>query len=445
MVKISVIVPVHNGEKFIHEFMDCLMNQTMQDFEVIFVDDASTDNTRNMLMKSVLQNERYHYLCNDTRQGAAHSRNCGLEKSKAPYVLCLDVDDRFESDLLEQVSDAAYGNDADMVMLERGDFRGFDLQTIERSRYKFQDEKKLFEKKIFSVNDQPIDFFLRCENGTCDRVIRKELLDKYQIRFQNLPNSNDVFYTVFSTFAAERIVHTQTFDNLYHRRIHTEPGRISNQRDPMCAYEALLKVHDKLIQENLWRKFCIYFWVFALDSIEKQLFVCKNTDRQKQVYNFLQKEGLYKLGVESDIRYIDLPSEFRKQYLKFLDLSYEEKCFNYSMTMEALSTLYSYKIFETAKLLKEKRIGFWGVGRATSVFIEAFKEQGGSIKYIIDNDEEKQGNVIKGIKVLSFEEVYDNVDTIIISNRHYYHSIKKQILNRRTGIKILSLEEIVYQ
>lgn len=444
-MKISVIIPVYNGEKFIDEFMECLAHQTMKDYEAIFIDDGSFDHTEDILRKFVSSDERCRYFRNDTRRGAAYSRNRGIDLSKAPYILCLDADDRFEDDLLEQVTNAAYTYSADMVMLERGDFSGFDTHAIKRSRQIFDDEKILLSRQVFSVEDQPIDFLLRCENGTCDRAVRRTLLDKYQIRFQNLKNSNDVFYIVFSTFAAERIVHTKTFDNLYHRRVHTEPDRISNHRDPMCAFQALLAIHDELIKHDLWDKYCVYFWVFALDSLEKQLFVCKELDRQRQVYHFVQENGLHQLGIENDRNYIRLPVEFQKQYSKFLHLPYEKKCFNYSMSVEAVANLYSYKLMALAEAMDGKQLGFWGLGRVTPVFIEAYKKQGGAIHCIIDNDARKQGNIVKEVKVVSFEETYDKVDAIIISNRHYYDSIREQILTRRRDIQILSMEEIIYR
>ena len=131
-MKISVIIPVYNGEKFLDEILKCLSRQTMKDYEVIFVDDCSSDRTKDMLRKFVLSDKRYQYFRNDIRQGAAYSRNRGIELSKAPYVLCLDADDRFEDDLLEQVTNVAYTYNADMVMLERGDFCGFDSHTMKR-------------------------------------------------------------------------------------------------------------------------------------------------------------------------------------------------------------------------------------------------------------------------------------------------------------------------
>lgn len=443
-MKVSVIIPVYNCEKFIPELLECLHNQTMQDYEAIFVDDCSTDETPAMLEEAVSRDKKFYYYKNEKRQGAANSRNKGIEISHAPYILCLDADDRFEYDLLEQVTEAAYANDADMVMLERSDFNGFDTSTIKRDRYLFKDEKQLFALKVFSLEDQPIDFLLRCENGTCDRMIRKELLDKYQIRFQSLNNSNDVFYIVFSTFCANRIVHTDTRDNLYHRRVHSEPGRISNWRDPMCAFQALLEIHNHLVKYNMWGKYCIYFWVFALDSLEKQLFVCKDVNRQREVYCYLQKEGLELLGIENNERYTLLPRPLREQYAKFKEWSFEEKCFQKSMMLEALCKLYFYKLKNLADIYKEKNFAFWGVGRLTEIFIDEYKKQGGKINYIIDNDIKKQGTEIKNIPIVAYEEVWDKVNVILVSNRRYYSAIEKQIRSKSEIIEILSLKESIY-
>ena len=443
-VKVSVIIPVYNCEKFIEEFLDCLKQQTMVDYEAIFIDDCSSDRTSYLLKQKISKDNRFSYYHNKTRQGAACSRNRGIELSQAPYILCLDADDRFEIDLLEQVTTAAYENDADMVMLERGDFYGIDLNTIQRTRLMFEDEKQLYKRNVFNVKDQPIDFLLRCENGTCDRLIRKELLDKFHIRFQNLKNSNDVFYAVLSTLAAERIVHTNTYDNLYHRRIHSEEGRISNCRDPRCAFDALLAVHDQLIKYDLWDDYCVYFWIFALDSLEKQLFVCKNLEWQEEAYQYVQNKGLMQLGIEEDENYNQLPKVFQRQFDKFLKLPYSRKCFNESMTLEALCQWYSPKLANLVQKLFGKHLAFWGVGRLTAVFTRAYREQGGYIHFIIDNDVRKQGNVIEAIPVVSFDEAWNQTDAVIISNRHYYYSISEQILEKSHAIEILSLEEILF-
>jgi len=321
---------------------------------------------------------------------------------------------------------------------------GYDLTTIRRAKKMFEDEKQLYANLVFSVKDQPIDFFIRCENATYDRMVRRELLDKYQIRFQNLKNSNDVFYILTSTFFAKKIVHTLTYDNLYHRRVHSEPERISNSRDPMCAYQALQKVHDSLKKHNLWDTYCVHFWVFALDSLEKQLFVCKEEGRQREVYQYLQEEGLAKLGVNADSNYANLPEPLRMQYERFAVSDFEEKCFCRSMVTEALCEIYSDRIKSMVDRVGDKKISFWGAGRITSVFIDAYRKQKGIFNCVIDNDVRKQGKEVGGCTVVSYESVWDKVDVILISNRHYYGVISEQVMKKRQDIEILSLEEIMY-
>ena len=444
ILKVSVVVPVYNCEKFILEFMECLHNQTMPEFEAIFVDDCSDDGTSELLQKEVASGIRYFYYRNSKRMGAAYSRNRGIELSKAPYILCLDADDKFEADLLAEVISAAYDNDADMVMLERNDFYGFDFNTVKRQRYLFNDEKQLLHRQPFNVKEQSIDFLLRCENGSCDRLIKKSLLDKYAIRFQDIKNSNDVFYTVFSTLAAQSIVHTKAHVNLYHRRIHNEPQRISNSRDPMCAYEALLAVHDSLLKHDLWREYCIYFWVFALDSIEKQLFVCKDSVRQEDVYRYIQEEGLTKLGVESDREYGRLPEAYRRQYKRFLELPYGEKCFLQAMSLQAVCEENIGNIQKLVSNMEQRRVAFWGIGRKMPAFLRTYKNQGGSICYILDNDVNKQGQIIDGVEVTAFDKVWNQIDVIIVSNKNFYLDIQNQIRKYSDRIGILCLEEIVY-
>ncbi len=443
-MEISVIIPVYNCYKFVGEVIECLQNQTISDYEVIFIDDCSDDGTTAILENAVSQDMRFRYYRNEARIGAAGSRNKGIELSKGTYILCLDADDRYEADLLEQLISAAHENDADMVMLERNDFYGDNLKSLKRDSTRFGDEIQLLMGKAFSVQDKPIDFLLRCQNGTCDRMIRRELLDKHQIRFQNLKNSNDVFYILSSTFAAKKIVHTKTFDSLYHRRVHNEPGRISNSRDPMCAFWALEEVYRFLKRENIWESYCVYFWTFALDSLEKQLFVCKDNKRQKEVYQYIVEDGLRKLGVEQDEQYDKLPLAFRKQYSRFLTMPYEEKCFCKTMSMAAICELYGNRIRTFVDGIGNDRVAFWGVGRSTDTYLHSYIQQGGRASYIIDNDIRKQGMFIENVGVVAFENVQDTVDTVLLSNRLYYDEIKRQIVEKNDKIKVLSFEEALY-
>lgn len=487
IVKIAVIVPVYNGGKFLPEFLSCLNGQTMKDFEAYFVDDGSTDDTASLLQEAVLRNMAFHYMRNEKRRGAAFSRNRGIACSRSSYVLCLDADDLIADDLLEQLAEAAEEYHADMVMLERGDFKGSasmgsalmgsisvgstakgsifvgtrsgvdnsassnltGSRFVRRENIFGQDDKALFEKLPFQIVEQPQDFLLRCQNGTCDRMVARSLIDKYQIRFQDLPSSNDVYYALFSIFAARRIAHTRTSDFLYYRRLHSEPDRISNDRDPLCAFEALLAVKEALLQHHMWEENCVHFWIFALDSLEKQLFVCKRQERQEQVYRYLQREGLGKLGVPGDVCFARLPEAYRKQFARFLTLPYEEKCFLASMTFHALcesskdkmATLFAYAIRFREKGL---RIGYWGAGRMTEGFIAAALNSGENVDYLIDNSTAKQGKRICGLEVTAYDKVWEQTGLVIVSNKQYFSEIVEQVKACREETKVICIQEYLY-
>lgn len=451
MKKIAVIVPVYNGEKFLSEFIISLLKQTINNFEVYFVDDCSTDRTSVLLEKVVSENKNFHYLRNANRYGAAVSRNIGITESKSEYVLCLDADDLVAEDLMEQLEKVANIYCPDMVMLERSDFIRTD--SIRRKNIFLNDDVELYKDSdvsnelcTFRVKEQPKDFLLRCLNGTCDRMIKRELLNKYHIHFQDLPSSNDVFYTILATFAADCIVHTQTDDFLYYRRIHSEPGRISNNRDPMCAFEALYAVKEALMQYHMWKDCCIHFWIFALDSLEKQLFVCKNEDRQREVYQYLQNEGLKRLGVSEDLLYNNLPACYKKQFERLLTVPFEDRCFENSMTYHALCESRQEKIHDIFAFAEEEnlRIGYWGIGRMTEGFISVAERMGKKVDFLIDNNMQKQGQKVFNMEIVAFNNVAQKTGFIIVSNKQYFHEVYKQIKDANEKINVLCIQEYLY-
>jgi glycosyltransferase involved in cell wall biosynthesis len=101
MVKVSVIIPAYNGDRYIGEAIDSILAQTYKDYEIIVVDDGSTDNTAQVAQQ---YGNQIQYL-SQTNQGVAASRNLGLSVAKGEYIAFLDQDDLFLSHkLLAQVT-----------------------------------------------------------------------------------------------------------------------------------------------------------------------------------------------------------------------------------------------------------------------------------------------------------------------------------------------------
>jgi glycosyltransferase involved in cell wall biosynthesis len=100
--RVSVIIPVYNCDRYIQEAVESVLNQTYSDYEIIVVDDGSTDDTRSVLEPCF---DRIHYIYQEN-QGASAARNRGLQEARGEFVAFLDADDFFllPSKLAEQVA-----------------------------------------------------------------------------------------------------------------------------------------------------------------------------------------------------------------------------------------------------------------------------------------------------------------------------------------------------
>ena len=91
MPKISVIMPVYNAEKYIKESIDCILQQTFRDFELLLIDDCGMDRSREFINNIV--DARVRIIKNDTNKGIAFSRNVGIKASNGEYIALMDDDD----------------------------------------------------------------------------------------------------------------------------------------------------------------------------------------------------------------------------------------------------------------------------------------------------------------------------------------------------------------
>lgn len=97
--KISVIIPVYNAEKYLAETLDSVLNQTFTDFEVIAVNDGSTDNSLNILNEYGNKDSRIKIFSN-SNSGVSTARNTGIEKASGEYICFIDADDLIASEYM---------------------------------------------------------------------------------------------------------------------------------------------------------------------------------------------------------------------------------------------------------------------------------------------------------------------------------------------------------
>ena len=121
-MKVSVIIPVYNAEKYLHDCLESILNQTLQDYEVILVDDASTDSSP-AIAESYLESfgERLKIISLPTNTGnPSVPRNTGLKFSRGEYVYFMDNDDLILDTALETLYNFATNYQVEVVYMERG-------------------------------------------------------------------------------------------------------------------------------------------------------------------------------------------------------------------------------------------------------------------------------------------------------------------------------------
>lgn len=115
MKKVSIIIPCYNCQSLVGETLDSLAAQTFRDFEVICVNDGSTDNTQSMLERWKAQNDLQMQIISKSNGGVSSARNAGIQAAEGKYLLFLDADDLYHPEFIQRLYDAMTQKNADIA------------------------------------------------------------------------------------------------------------------------------------------------------------------------------------------------------------------------------------------------------------------------------------------------------------------------------------------
>ena len=121
MVKVSVVIPFYNVEDYLGECLDSIINQTLDDIEIICVNDGSTDDSLKIVEELATSDDRIKIFSQEN-QGASASRNHGVKKTHGDYIYFMDSDDILELNALEDLYDFSVSNDLDILIFKMINF-----------------------------------------------------------------------------------------------------------------------------------------------------------------------------------------------------------------------------------------------------------------------------------------------------------------------------------
>lgn len=187
MLKLSIIMPVYNAENFLKQSIESLLKQTFTDFELICIDDGSTDNSLEAL-KKLSEEHSFIKIYHQKNNGSGSARNKGIKEASGKYISFLDADDIYlEEKALEKIIELADKNDADMIAanLKRVKTDGSidENYDYENTSYKYFKEEKIIKPQEYGI---PWAFY--------KNVYKKSFIQKYNIAFPDLKRGQDPIF-----------------------------------------------------------------------------------------------------------------------------------------------------------------------------------------------------------------------------------------------------------
>lgn len=241
-IKVSVIIPVYNVEKYLKQCLDSVVNQTLKDVEIIVINDSSTDNSL-LIVQEYANKYKNIKLINKQNEGCYKARNVGLEAATGEYIAFLDSDDYVEPNIYEKLYLKAKETDADIVSSNY-----YILQDNKLKLVDFSSSTALLGKSNNSL--------VGAENILLDaiiwsRIFKRQMLVDKQIKFHSdIYMADDAFFHIVTMLNSKKIFYIP--DVLYTYRVSRKDSITSsyNERNFDCIKVAK-KIMDYAIANNM--------------------------------------------------------------------------------------------------------------------------------------------------------------------------------------------------
>ena len=254
MPKFSIIIPVYNVEKYLVECLESIVNQSFKDFEVICVNDGSTDNSLEILQKYAENDERFKVL-NQENQGQGIARNNALNIANGEYILFVDPDDFIELNMLEVLNERLDVQNVDVAFF---DYQIFGENTKTKI-VRFMDEMKntlnlnINDNFIFNWQELVKDNFRYTSMMVWNKVYSNKFLKENHIQFAPNKHAEDHIFSISATLLANKISYIKKTLYYYRKRSDSSVNKVSENN--FCIFENIAIVADFLKQNNLYKKY----------------------------------------------------------------------------------------------------------------------------------------------------------------------------------------------
>ena len=214
MVKVSIILTAFNEEKYIRQAIESILSQTLDDLELIVVNDGSTDNTLDII--NGFDDERIKII-NQENSGPGASRNKALKQAQGEYIMYLDGDDWYRKDAVEIAYKEAKGKDTDFTFYQMINYDDESGRIYENDWFNLNIFDETFEDRVFKPTDYEGSIF-DMSVGVCQKIYSTSFLRRIDAKFPEGIFFEDMPFFYYVLLKAEKISIIK--EHLYYRRKH---------------------------------------------------------------------------------------------------------------------------------------------------------------------------------------------------------------------------------
>ena len=293
-IKVSVIIPVYNVEKYLRQNLQSVADQTLKEIEIICVDDGSTDSSFEIVQEFAAKDPRF-VAVQQKNAGAGAARNNGLRRARGEYLSFLDSDDFFAPDMLETAYNKAQETKADFVVFNSDQYNEDEKKFKQVSwvvRYAELPPYQPFGRRAMTDN-----IFKVFVGWAWDKLFNRKWVLEHDLWFQEQRTSNDMLFVFSAVAIAKRIAYVEKGKVLAHQRRNNKSS-LSNTREKSwdCFYNALTALRDRLKQEGIYREvekdyinYALHFTLWNLNTLAEPT--------HQKLFEKLKNEWWQDLGV----------------------------------------------------------------------------------------------------------------------------------------------------
>lgn len=271
---VSVIIPLYNVENFVRTCLDSIVAQTLQQIEVICVDDGSTDHSADIASEYVQKYNNFS-LIRKENGGLSSARNAGIDAAHGQYLYFLDGDDYIKSNTLQEICEKADTEDLDILYFDA--ITLYETETVKQANAEYSDHYR--RKHDYSGITRGQSMFMQMQENhdffpsVCMQLFRRSFIQENGIRFYNGIIHEDNLFSLQCAILAARVNY---INNAYFYRrmrsgsIMTAPKSMKNVEGYLVVYaEMLYFIHNHQLDEAVYAQLSEFLYSSIWESANK--------------------------------------------------------------------------------------------------------------------------------------------------------------------------------